>query len=87
MSDLVKFSKIDTKKMGKSFAEQRVYDNGMSELARNELFAPGQVQRFYDETFLSVKRRNSIHLGRDLFASQLIRNTYQVMTVADNILS
>ncbi len=86
MSDLVKYSKIDTKRMGNSFAEQRVYDIGMEDLTVDPLFGAGEVRRFYNETFLQTKRENSIHFGNKLFENQLIRNTQAFLDVQDLIL-
>lgn len=86
MSDLVKYSKIDTKKMGKTFAEQHIYNNGIDELMSDSRFAAGEVRRFFDETFLQVKRQNSIDFGAALFQGQLIRNTQAFIEMQDMIL-
>ena len=86
MSDLVKYSKIDTKKMGKTFAEQHIYNNGIEELMQDSRFAAGEVKRFFDETFLQVKRQNSIDFGAKMFQGQLIRNTDAFVKMQDMIL-
>jgi hypothetical protein len=75
LADLVKYSKIDTKKTGKTFAEQQVYYNGMQDLKENGMFAEGEVERFYNETFIQTKTDNSIPFGSSIFENLLFRNT------------
>lgn len=75
LADLVKYSKVDTKKTGKSFAEQQVYYNGMKDLTDSMVFEEGEVQRFYDETFIGRKTENSIPFGASIFSNLLFRNT------------
>ena len=88
MADLVKYSKIDTKKMGKSFAAQRIFEKGMQDMRNplNNRFAPGEVSRFFDNTFLSKKAQNSINFGRSLFENQLLRTSPKFLDCLDNIL-
>lgn len=75
LANLVKYSKIDTKKTGKSFAEQEVYYNGMIAMEQDEHFAPGEITKFYDGTFIRVKTDNAILFGRKLFSNMLFRCT------------
>ena len=75
LANLVKYSKVDTKKTGKSFAAQEVYLDGMEELKQDNRFGEGEVSRFFGETFIDVKTQNSIPFGMKLFANLLIRNT------------
>lgn len=75
LADLVKYSKVDTKKTGKSFAEQQIYYNGMKDLTDSMVFEEGEVQRFYDETFIGRKTENSILFGASIFSNLLFRNT------------
>lgn len=86
MADLVKYSKVDTKKMGKSFVEQRGFLNGMEGLAKDSNFAMGEVRRFYDETFLATKTKNSIILGADIFKGELYRTSTGFTQYQDMIL-
>ena len=85
MADLVKYSKIDTKKMGKSFAAQRIFEKGMQDMRNplNNRFAPGEVSRFFDNTFLSKKAQNSINFGRSLFENQLLRTSPKFLDCLD----
>lgn len=75
LANLVKYSKIDTKKTGKSFAEQEIYYNGMIAMEQDEHFAEGEITKFYDSTFIRVKTDNAIPFGRKLFSNMLFRCT------------
>lgn len=75
LANLVKYSKVDTKKTGKSFVEQQNYYFGMQNLAEDSMFFDGEVRRFYDATFVGQKTDNSVLFGSSLFANKLIRNT------------
>lgn len=86
LADLVKYSKVDTKKMGKSFVEQRGFLNGMTNLAKDSNFKMGEVQNFYDKTFLTTKTRNSIELGAKIFEGELYRTSAGFVTYQDAIL-
>lgn len=89
MADLVKYSKVDTKKMGKSFAEQRVFENGMREMQEptGSRFAVHEVTRFFNETFIATKTENSVGFGRNLFEQQLLRNNPHFIKSLDLILA
>ena len=86
LANLVNYSKIDTKKMGKSFAEQVVFETGMNQLSENSNFQYGEVNRFFDETFIRVKFNNSVLLGRNLFRNQILGNTDSFIYVMNNVL-
>ena len=88
MADLVKYSKIDTKKMGKSFAEQKIFENGMKAMEDFEgsMFAKGEVTRFYNGTFLRKKAENSMIFARKMFENQLVRTTPAFMKSLNAIL-
>lgn len=75
LANLVKYSKVDTKKTGKSFAAQDIYLDGMEEMKFDKRFAEGEIHRFFTETFIDVKTQNSIPFGMQLFSNLLIRNT------------
>lgn len=87
LADLVKYSKIDTKKTGKTFAEQQVYYNGMQDLKENGMFAEGEVERFYNETFIQTKTDNSIPFGSSIFENLLFRNTKTFINQYNIVLS
>ena len=87
LANLVKYSKIDTKKTGKSFAEQQVYYNGMQNLAEESHFGSGEVRRFYNETFIARKTENSIPFGSSIFKNLLFRNTDTFVNQYNTVLS
>ena len=75
LANLVKYSKIDTKKIGKSFAEQLNYYDGMQKLLDDPNFEPGAIRRFYDETFVGHKTDNAILFGASILNNKLLRST------------
>lgn len=87
LANLVKYSKVDTKKTGKSFAEQQIYYNGMKDLTESRVFEDGEVQRFYDETFIGRKTENSIPFGASIFSNLLFRNTNTFIKQYNAVLS
>lgn len=87
LANLVKFSKIDTKKTGKTFAEQDIYYRGMKDMEENSVFAEGEVTRFFDGTFIRNKTENSIPLGASIFRNLLFRNTDQFTNQKHIVLS
>lgn len=86
LANLVKYSKIDTKKMGKSFAEQRIFDQGLQQMMEDSRFAEGEVKRFFKDSFLEKKRQNSIILGQNIFEGVLLRNSSGFINTQNNIL-
>lgn len=87
LANLVKYSKIDTKKTGKSFAEQQTYYNGMWAMTEDPNFEEGAIERFYNETFIARKTENSIPFGSGIFKDLLFRNTNNFLKQKDAILS
>ena len=86
LANLVKYSKIDTKKTGKSFAEQLVYYNGMLAMKDDEHFAPGSIEKFFNETFIQRKTDNAIPFGISIFRNLLLRNTDSFISQQNEIL-
>lgn len=87
LANLVKYSKVDTKKTGKTFAEQQTYYNGMWAMTEDANFADGEIERFYDETFIAIKTENSIPFGTSIFKNLLLRNTDTFLSKKDIMLS
>ena len=87
LANLVKYSKIDTKKTGKTFAEQQTYYNGMWAMVDDPNFADGEIDRFYNETFIAKKTENSIPFGTSIFKNLLLRNTDTFLNRKDIMLS
>lgn len=87
LANLVKYSKIDTKKTGKTFAEQQTYYNGMWAMTDDPNFEEGEIKRFYDETFIGKKTENSIPFGTSIFKNLLLRNTSTFLDKKDIMLA
>lgn len=87
LANLVKYSKVDTKKTGKTFAEQQTYYNGMWVMTEDANFADGEIERFYNETFIAKKTENSIPFGTSIFKNLLLRNTDTFLSKKDIMLS
>lgn len=87
LANLVKYSKVDTKKTGKTFAEQQTYYNGMWAMTQDANFADGEIERFYNETFIAKKTENSIPFGTSIFKNLLLRNTDTFLSKKDIMLS
>lgn len=87
LANLVKYSKVDTKKTGKTFAEQQTYYNGMWAMTEDANFADGEIERFYNETFIAKKTENSIPFGTSIFKNLLLRNTDTFLSKKDIMLS
>lgn len=87
LANLVKYSKIDTKKTGKTFAEQWIYYQGMMSMLEDSHFGEGEVGKFYTETFIQTKTLNSIPFGNSIFSNLLFRNTNAFSAQKNNILS
>lgn len=87
LANLVKYSKIDTKKTGKTFAEQQIYYQGMMSMLEDSHFGEGEVSKFYTETFIQTKTLNSIPFGNSIFSNLLFRNTNAFSVQKNNILS
>lgn len=87
LANLVKYSKVDTKKTGKTFAEQQTYYNGMWAMTEDANFADGEIERFYNETFIAKKTENSIPFGTSIFKNLLLRNTDTFLSKKDLMLS
>lgn len=87
LANLVKYSRVDTKKTGKTFAEQQTYYNGMWAMTEDANFADGEIERFYNETFIAKKTENSIPFGTSIFKNLLLRNTDTFLSKKDIMLS
>lgn len=86
LADLVKYSKVDTKKTGKTILQQQVFRNGMAELAKNPIFYPGDVTRFFNNSFIERKTANSVDFLRSLMQGQLLSCNPVLINTANQIL-
>jgi hypothetical protein len=90
LSNLVKYSKIDTKKQGKSVVEQMIYQKGYQrtfDVTREDnLFDPVGLSAMENDSYISTKTDNAIGLTRDILQSQFIQSTPAFQGSLDEIL-
>lgn len=81
LSQLVKYCKIDTKKQGKTIAEQRDFMRGYNNLFYNQrsrlrnLFDTESLDRLRRDSYISNKTENATSMFRDILGAQLIEAT------------
>lgn len=90
LANLVKYCKIDTKKHGKSAAEQLVYKEGFDELFEfaidedgvlikkgdvGELFEPAGLLDLVELSYVGTKTRNAISLTKVILGGQFMSST------------
>ena len=79
VSNLVKYSKIDTKKHGKSYIEQQVYLRGFKKLFDNQdgggLFEPEGLERLSKQSYIELKTINAISMTKNILKGQFLQAT------------
>lgn len=82
LSNLVKYSKIDTKKHGKNLLEQKKYMQGYhamfddnSQDKSRMLFKVDGLQRLRDKTYIGRMTENAIGVFSDIMGTQVIQGT------------
>ena len=79
VSNLVKYSKIDTKKHGKSYIEQQVYLKGFRKLFDNPdgsgLFEPEGLHRLAKQSYIELKTINAISMTENILKGQFLQST------------
>ena len=77
VSNLVKYSKIDTKKHGKSYIEQSVYQDGYRDLFFGEdgLFEPEGLKRMAKDSYIQTKTENAISTTKAILNGQFLQAT------------
>lgn len=79
VSNLVKYSKIDTKKHGKSYVEQQVFLKGFKKLFDNPdgsgLFEPEGLQRLSKQSYIELKTINAISMTENILKGQFLQAT------------
>ena len=81
VSSLVKYCKIDTKKQGKSIAEQRDFMRGYRNLFMNskskmrKLFDTESLDQLNQLSYIQTKTNNATKLFKDIIADQLVEAT------------
>ena len=84
LSNLVQFTKIDTKKQGKTLIEQRAYLNGYLNLTKEAQF---NLNGMLDETYIGQKTEPVIQLTSKLLSSQLLQATGGYDIILNTLLS
>lgn len=79
VSSLVKYSKIDTKKHGKSYIDQQVYLKGFDRLFENTdgggLFEQEGLQRLAKQSYIELKTINAISMTKNILKGQFLQST------------
>ena len=82
LSELVKYSKIDTKKQGKNLLEQKKYMRGYKAMFESDsndknrmLFKTSGLDRLRDNTYIGNMTENAIGVFNDIMGSQIIQGT------------
>ena len=85
LSNLVQYTKIDTKKQGKTIAEQIAYNAKMEELLDPEKspFEHEAINRMINGSFIGPKTRDAISAERRLLRTQLIEATDKFQDMLD----
>lgn len=93
ISDLVKYTKIDTKKQGKSVLEQRVYMKGYfntffsKEDGSTRLLFSNDIENLAKDSFIDHKTRIATDLFKDIMSGFALETSDKFMTVAESIAS
>lgn len=80
LSDLVKYSKIDTKKQGKNIVEQMAYKDGIDALFDIEHNFYGKFETlkdYYTDSYIKDKTENALNLFFDIMSTFSIESTPQ----------
>jgi hypothetical protein len=89
LSDLVKYSKIDTRKQGKNVTEQMAYRDGVNKLFDNPAKDYGlfeDLSSYYEDSYIKDKTKNALDLFMDIMGSFTIESTAQFQVQVNNIL-
>lgn len=89
LSNLVKYCKIDTKKQGKSIAEQLVWYEGYDDLFNNRetgaLFNRASLLKLRDESYVGVKTENAINATKHIIGGQFFSGSHQFIKAVENL--
>lgn len=89
LSDLVKYSKIDTRKQGKNVTEQMSYRDGVEKLFDNPAKDYGlfeDLSSYYEDSYIKDKTKNALDLFMDIMGSFTIESTAQFQVQVNNVL-
>ncbi len=89
LSNLVKYCKIDTKKHGKSLAEQLVWYEGYNDLFNNgetgKLFNSAALQELKEFSYIGVKTKNAIKATKQIIGGQFFSGSHQFIKAIENL--
>lgn len=89
LSNLVKYCKIDTKKQGKSVAEQLVWYEGYDDLFNNgetgALFNRASLLKLRDESYVGIKTENAINATKHIIGGQFFSGSHQFIKAIENL--
>lgn len=89
LSNLVKCCKIDTKKQGKSIAEQLVWYEGYNDLFNNgetgALFNRASIVKLRDSSYIGVKTENAIQATKQIIGGQFFSGSHQFIKAIENL--
>lgn len=89
LSNLVKYCKIDTKKHGKSLAEQLVWYEGYDDLFNNgesgKLFNSAALQELKKFSYIGVKTENAIKATKQIIGGQFFSGSRQFIKAVENL--
>lgn len=89
LSNLVKYCKIDTKKHGKSLAEQLVWYEGYNDLFNNgetgKLFNSAALQELKEFSYIGVKTENAIKTTKQIIGGQFFSGSRQFIKAIENL--
>lgn len=89
LSNLVKYCKIDTKKQGKSIAEQLVWYEGYNDLFNNgetgALFNRASIVKLRDKSYVGIKTENAINTTKQIIAGQFFSGSHQFIKAIENL--
>lgn len=89
LSNLVKYCKIDTKKHGKSLAEQLVWYEGYDDLFNNgetgTLFNRAALEELKNFSYIGVKTENAIQTTKNIIGGQFFSGSHQFIKAIENL--
>lgn len=88
LSNLVKYCKIDTKKQGKSVAEQLVWYEGYNDLFNDgttgQLFNRAALEELKNESYVGSKTQNAVQITKQIIGGQFFSGApHYLKTIAD----
>lgn len=88
LSNLVKYCKIDTKKQGKSVAEQLVWYEGYNDLFNDgttgQLFNRAALEELKNESYVGSKTENAVQITKQIIGGQFFSGApHYLKTIAD----